>query len=95
MTESNHLSRTDWITERLTSRFAPERLAVTDDSQRHEGHHGWREGGETHYGIDIVSKAFEGKSRVERHRLINDAIAEAFADGLHALTIRARAPSEG
>ena len=51
-------------------------------------------GGETHFRLDIVSEAFEGKSRVERHRLVNEALGEAFARGLHALAIRARAPGE-
>ncbi|MEN3931575.1 BolA family protein [Microvirga sp. W0021] len=85
-------SRKDWITEKLTAKFQPQHLVVTDDSQKHEGHSGWREGGETHYSIDIVSEAFKGKSRVEIHRMINDVLSEAFSSGLHALAVKAKAP---
>lgn len=84
----------DWITQTLEERLRPSQLTVADESDRHVGHAGWREGGETHFRLDIVSAAFAGKSRVERHRLVNDVLAEAFARGLHALAIRARAPGE-
>jgi BolA protein len=82
------------ITRTLEERLQPTNLVVTDESHQHEGHAGWREGGETHFRLDIVSAAFEGKSRVERHRLVNEALAAAFGRGLHALAIRARAPGE-
>ena len=82
------------IEQTLTERFAPDQLDVTDESHQHHGHAGWREGGETHFRLDIVSRAFSGKSRVDRHRLVNEALAGAFAQGLHALAIRARAPGE-
>jgi BolA protein len=88
------MSLKDWITATLQERLDPTRLAVEDESHRHAGHAGWREGGETHFRIDVVSKAFEGKSRVERHRIVNAALAEAFARGLHALAIQAKAPGE-
>ena len=84
----------DWITTTLNERLKPSRLEVEDESHRHAGHAGWREAGETHFRIDMVSEAFEGKSRVERHRLVNEALAGAFERGLHALAIRARAPGE-
>jgi BolA family transcriptional regulator, general stress-responsive regulator len=82
------------IEQTLTERFAPDQLDVTDESHQHHGHAGWREGGETHFRLDIVSRAFSGKSRVDRHRLVNEALAGAFARGLHALAIKARAPGE-
>lgn len=88
------MSLKDDITRILTERFAPSHLAVADESHQHHGHAGWREGGETHFRVDIVSDSFRGKSRVERHRLVNDALGSAFAGGLHALAIRARAPGE-
>jgi Stress-induced morphogen (activity unknown) len=94
MTTEGRTTRTERVTEALTVRFNPVHLAVIDESHRHEGHSGWREGGETHYRIDIVSDAFEGKSRVERHRLVNDSLAGEFSDGLHALVLNIRAPSE-
>ena len=83
------------ITQRLNERLVPTHLQVDDESHQHIGHAGWRAGGETHFRLDIVSDAFEGKSRVERHRLVNDALKDAFAGGLHALAITARAPGEG
>ena len=84
----------DWIAERLTERLGPTHLVVADESEQHRGHGGWRQGGETHFRLDIVSDAFAGKSRVERHRLVNTVLGEAFARGLHAVAINARAPGE-
>jgi BolA protein len=88
------MSLKDEITRTLTERFAPTYLLVADESHQHYGHPGWRESGETHFRLDIVSSAFEGKSRVERHRLVNEALSAAFRQGLHALAIQARAPGE-
>ena len=88
------MSLKDWITETMRERLRPTALAVEDESHRHAGHAGWREGGETHFRIDVVSPAFEGKSRVERHRMVNEALSEAFRRGLHALAIQAKAPGE-
>lgn len=83
------------IDNKLRSEFAPVRLAIEDESSRHHGHAGWREGGETHFRIDVVSRAFEGKSRVERHRMINSALAAELSGSVHALAIHAQAPGEG
>ena len=88
------MSLKDLITRSLEQRLAPVHLAVTDESERHRGHAGWREGGETHFHVDIVSPAFEGKSRVERHRLVNESLSAAFERGVHALAIKTRAPGE-
>ena len=89
------MSLKDRIAEIVTSALRPRELKVDDESHLHAGHSGSREGGETHFRIDVVSEAFAGKSRVARHRLINDLLADAFGrDGLHALAIRARAPGE-
>lgn len=88
------MSLKDWITATLEARLDPIRLTVEDESHQHVGHAGWREGGETHFRIDVVSQAFEGKSRVERHRMVNAALAGAFERGLHALAIQAKAPGE-
>ncbi len=84
----------DWITQALQERLKPAELAVTDESEQHRGHGGWREGGETHFRLYIVSEAFSGKSRVERHRLVNEVLKGAFDRGLHALAIQAKAPGE-
>lgn len=84
----------DLITEKLRKAFAPESLRVEDESHHHEGHAGHRPGGETHYRVYIVSDAFRGKSRVERHRMVNAALAAELAGGIHALAIHAAAPGE-
>jgi BolA protein len=82
------------ITNKLREAFAPESLEVTDESHLHEGHAGHRPGGETHFRVHIVSPAFKGKSRVERHRMINSALAAELAASVHALAISAQAPGE-
>ena len=82
------------ITRKLTEAFAPQELKVIDESHQHQGHGGWREGGETHFRVNIVSQAFAGKSRLERHRLVNAALAQELADRVHALAIAAKAPGE-
>ncbi len=84
----------DSITKKLTEAFAPERLEVVDESSRHEGHSGARPGGESHFRIYIVSDVFRGKTRLERHRLINNALSGEIAGGMHALAIHAGAPGE-
>jgi BolA family transcriptional regulator, general stress-responsive regulator len=85
----------DQITEKLTKAFAPESLSVVDESHQHAGHAGAREGGETHYRVHIVSHAFRGKSRIDRHRMINTTLADELGGGVHALAIHASAPGEG
>lgn len=84
----------DNITKKLREAFSPESLEVTDESHLHEGHSGHRPGGETHFRLHIVSGAFEGKSRLERHRMINTLLAPELAGSVHALAIKAHAPGE-
>jgi BolA protein len=79
----------------LTKAFAPESLEVIDESHQHEGHAGARPGGQTHFRVYIVARAFEGKSRVARHRMINDVLAAELSGGVHALAIHADAPGGG
>jgi len=88
------MSTRDTITNKLREAFTPESLNVTDESDLHEGHAGHRPGGETHFRVYIVSPAFKGKSRIERHRMINTALAGELAGGVHALAIMAQAPGE-
>jgi BolA protein len=85
----------DVITKKLNAAFAPVSLNVLDESHMHAGHSGHREGGQTHYRLYIVSGAFKGKSRLERHRMINAALADELAGRVHALAIHAAAPGEG
>lgn len=85
----------DIIMEKLTAAFAPESLRVEDESDRHHGHAGHRPGGETHFRVYIVAEAFRGKSRIDRHRMINATLSSELAGGVHALAIHASAPGEG
>ena len=82
------------MTATLQRAFAPATLEVTDDSHQHAGHSGAREGGETHFTVQIVAAAFAGMSRVERHRAINAALAAELQGGVHALAIRVKAVGE-
>ena len=82
------------IERKLTDALSPTRLDVIDDSGRHVGHAGHRPGGETHFRIEIVSAAFAGKSRVERHRMVNALLAEELAGSVHALQLATLTPDE-
>ena len=82
------------IAEKLTAAFTPQKLDVIDESHQHVGHAGHRPGGETHFRVHIVSEAFRGKSRVERHRMVNQTLSGELAGGVHALAIHASAPGE-
>jgi BolA family transcriptional regulator, general stress-responsive regulator len=88
------MSTKDTIINKLREAFAPESLDVTDESHLHEGHAGHAPGGETHFRVNIVSPAFKGKSRIERHRMINATLSVELADKVHALAIKAQAPGE-
>ena len=82
------------IDNKLRTRFEPTRLNIEDESARHRGHAGHREGGESHFRVEIVSASFEGKSRVARQRLVYDALKDEFAAGLHALALTTLTPAE-
>jgi BolA family transcriptional regulator, general stress-responsive regulator len=82
------------ITRKLTEAFSPESVRVVDESHQHEGHAGHRAGGETHFRVYIVAKAFKGKSRLERHHMINQTLISELTGGVHALAIHAAAPGE-
>jgi BolA family transcriptional regulator, general stress-responsive regulator len=86
-------NRTTRIRERLTQVFAPERLEITDQSALHAGHAGASPEGETHFKVEIVSKKFDGMSRVAIQREINHALKNEFDSGLHALSIKAASPT--
>jgi BolA protein len=82
------------IERKLTAALSPTRLDVIDDSGRHVGHAGHKPGGETHFRVEIVSAAFAGKSRVERHRMVNALLAEELAGSVHALQLATLTPEE-
>ncbi|PZA11106.1 BolA family transcriptional regulator [Rhodopseudomonas palustris] len=84
----------DTITQKLREAFTPESLDVIDESNLHEGHAGHSGRSETHFRVNIVSDAFAGKSRVDRHRMVNDLLAAELKGGVHALAIKAKAPGE-
>jgi BolA protein len=83
------------ITVKLTEAFMPESLTVVDESDQHQGHAGHRPGGQTHFRVYIVAAAFQGKTRIDRHRMINSVLSAELAAGVHALAIHAEAPGEG
>lgn len=80
------------IERKLRMAFQPETLIVTDETNQHHGHAGWRESGETHFKVEITSKAFTGKSRVDRQRAVYQVLAEELAGQVHALALTANAP---
>lgn len=82
----------DRLTAKLTAAFAPIALEVEDESHRHAGHAGARPGGETHFRIQMVSEAFVGKSRIERHRLVHGVLAEELRERIHALSLSLEVP---
>lgn len=88
------MSVKDDIIKKLREAFEPGSLDVTDESHLHAGHMGHRPEGETHFRVHIVSPAFEGKSRIDRHRLINAALAGELAGPVHALALKAQTPAE-
>ena len=84
----------DSITQKLRQAFAPVALEVVNDSHRHAGHAGSPGSGESHFSIEVVSDRFAGKSRVERHRMVNEVLAEELKGRIHALAIKALTPAE-
>ena len=88
------MSVADTIRTKLTERLAPIRLDIIDESYRHAGHEGAQPGGETHFSVTIVSAAFVGQTRVERQRLVYQALAEELATRVHALSLSTLTPSE-
>jgi BolA protein len=82
------------IDNKLRTRFAPTRLVIEDESSKHHGHAGWRDGGESHFKVEIVSAAFDGQNRVARQRLVYAALKDEFDAGLHALALTTLTPAE-
>ena len=82
------MSVAEEIRQRLEQSFAPEVLEISDDSEAHRGHAGYREGGESHFSVRIRSKAFEGQSRIARHRAVHEALGKDILSRIHALSIQ-------
>ena len=82
------------IRTKLEAAFQPTRLEVDDDSARHAGHAGAREGGESHFNVMIEAQAFAGAAKVARQRMVYHALAAELAGPVHALSVKALAPGE-
>jgi BolA protein len=82
------------IESKLREAFAPDVLEVVDESERHRGHAGWREGGETHFRVHMVAAAMAGKSRIERQRAVNRCLADELSTTVHALAMDLRGPDD-
>ena len=84
------------IIHKLTESLAPERLEVINESHLHAGHQGGAMdgSGETHFRVRVVSPKFAGMGRIDRHRTINQALADELAGGVHALALELAAPGE-
>lgn len=78
----------------LRAAFAPDALAVINDSAKHSGHSGDDGSGESHFTVEIESAAFAGVSRVQRQRMVNAALGDLPGQRVHALAIKAKAPGE-
>jgi len=82
------------IEEKLRAALNPARLEIEDQSHLHAGHAGAPDGGESHFAVEVVADIFENKSRLDRQRLVNGALADELAGPIHALSIRALTPDE-
>lgn len=82
------------IKNKLTAMFSPLSLHVINDSANHRGHAGHDGSGQSHFQVRIVADTFQGKSRVERHRMVYDALKDELTGGVHALQVDAKAPGE-
>jgi BolA family transcriptional regulator, general stress-responsive regulator len=85
------------VDEAIRTRLAtlePVAIELVDESEKHRGHAGYREGGGTHWRIAIVSARFTGQPTVARHRMVYQALGELMQHPIHALAITARAPDE-
>lgn len=81
------MSARDTIQAKLAAKFTPAFLDVIDESNKHFGHAGWREGGETHFRVRIAAHHFDGMSRVAQHRAVMDVLDAELKDRVHALAI--------
>ena len=87
------MNRVEAIRERLGAALAPLALEVIDESHKHAGHEGARDG-RGHFAVRIVSAAFDGVNLLARHRLVYDALGALMQTDIHALSLKAQAPSE-
>ncbi|MBR9844393.1 MAG: BolA family transcriptional regulator [Rhodobacteraceae bacterium] len=81
------MSVTQEIHDRLEAAFQPRVLEVVDDSERHRGHGGYQEGGESHFNVKIRADSFDGLSRIARHRAVHEALGKPLVARIHALAL--------
>lgn len=84
----------DTIRSKLIQALTPVSLDVEDESAKHAGHAGARPEGETHFHVTVIAAAFDGKSRIDRQRMVYDILKEELATRVHALALVTRAPGE-
>ena len=82
------------IKQKLTAALQPEHLEIVDESHLHAGHAGARPEGESHFRVTVVSPAFHGKNRVQRQRLVYQALADEMKSDIHALALVTKSPDE-
>ena len=85
------------IKEKLLVAFSPSQLSVVNESHKHAGHAAMKDyafTGETHFAVTIVSESFAGRSRIDRHRMVHEVLAEELAGPVHALAVKAKTPDE-
>lgn len=92
-TPPDNSARIQEMERRLGEALQPKHLAISDDSHKHVGHAGARDG-RGHFTVEIESEAFRGRSPVARHRLVYDALGDLMETDIHALAIRASAPED-
>lgn len=80
--------------KRLMAALSPEKLVVSNDSEKHRGHAGYDGTGESHFAVEVTSAKFSGLNRVARQRLVNQALGDLMKERIHALSIKAIAPGE-
>ena len=85
-------ARVEAIRQQLETAFAPLSLEIIDESHKHAGHASAKGGG--HYIAHIVSEAFAGKSTLQRHRMVYEAMGDLMQSEVHALSIHAKTPNE-
>ena len=81
------MAMSDTIAQKIKAKLSPQQLDVKDVSDEHFGHSGWREGGGTHFKVTIKASVFIGKSRLQRHRMVNAILADELANNIHALEL--------
>lgn len=89
----SEIDRIAVIRQRLNEALAPQDIAIVDESHKHAGHVGAKSGG-GHFNVLIVADAFDGKSLLERHRMVYEALGDAMHREIHALSIKALTPAE-